>query len=480
MSIVINMGTNIIFGEISSITQCAAAILQLAVSMDYAIFLLHRFASLRRDGQNVEEAMQGSIRDSATTIIASALTTILGFLALVIMRFGIGADLGIVLAKGIVLSLISVLTLLPILAVYTYKIIDKTYHRSLIPSSQIVGKGIVKCRYAILIIVLLLIIPSFIASQNNTFSYGSSGINSEDSKVYKDTEAINKKFGVDNQMAILVPKGDYSKEIELIADIKSLIHVKSINAFATTFGINIPIEYLPQDIVAQFISAKYSRIIIKTDVAEEGKDTFRLVEKIREIAHKHYKDSYHLAGISVTNYDMKQTITKDNLIVNVLAIVSILAVLIIMFKSLIIPLILVITIETAIWINLSIAYLTGGTLNYIGYLIISTVQLGATVDYAILFAKKYLGRDNTMSKKQAVIETIEETAPSILSSASILAIAGFGLGFISTNGVISQLGILVGRGALISALMVLIFVSTMFIFGHKFISKKADDIAPEN
>jgi predicted RND superfamily exporter protein len=471
VSIIINMGTNIIFGEISSITHSAATILQLAVSMDYAIFLLHRFASLRHTGKNVKEAMEGAISDSASTIVASALTTILGFLALVIMQFRIGPDLGIVLAKGIIFSLISVLFLLPVLAVSTYKIIDKTHHKSLIPSFNKIAVGIMKSCYIILIIILLLIVPSLIASRNNTFLYGSSSINSKDSQVYKDTIAINKKFSANNQMILLVPVGNYEKEMKLIIELKKLDHVIAINSFVTTFGLNIPIEYLPKEAVTQFISDKYSRIIIKTDIAEENEEAFKFVEGIEKVIDKYYNNTYHLAGISVTNYDMKQTITHDDLLVNIVAIISIIIVLIATFKSLLIPLILIMSIETAIWINLSITYLMGTSLNYIGFLIVSTVQLGATVDYAILFARKYLDRRITLDKKKAIIDTIEETAPSILSSALIITIAGLGLGLISTNSVISQLGILVGRGASISAIMVLLFVPTAFMVCDKLINK---------
>ncbi|MDD4298476.1 MAG: MMPL family transporter [Bacilli bacterium] len=472
VAIVINMGTNIIFGEISSITQSAVAILQLAVSMDYAIFLLHRFAVFRHEGKNVEEAMRRSMRDSAPIIIASAATTILGFLALVMMKFKIGPDLGIVLAKGIVLSLISVLFLLPVLAVATHKIIDKTRHKSLMPSFNKMGKGIVKSRFAILIIVLLLVAPCFIAGQNNNFIYGSTGMNSEDSKVYQDAMIINKQFGINNQMVLLVPVGNYDKELKLIAELQDFDHVIAINSFVTLFGINTPIEYLPQEAVREFISEKYSRIIIKTDVDEEGQETFELVQNIRKLGAKYYNNSYHLTGISVINYDMKQTVTSDNLTVNIAAIISIILVLIITFKSLLTPFILIISIETAIWINLAITYLMGSTLNYMGFLIVSTVQLGATVDYAILFAKKYLIKRAKMDKKQASISTIEEVAPSIIGSATILAIAGLGLGLISTNGVISQLGTLVGRGAIISAVMVILFVPAMFILCDKIIEKR--------
>lgn len=472
VAIVINMGTNIIFGEISSITQSAVTILQLAVSMDYAIFLLHRFALFRHQGKKVEEAMENSIEDSAPIIIASAVTTILGFLALVIMKFKIGPDLGIVLAKGIVLSLISVLFLLPVLAVSTHKIIDKTRHKSLIPSFNKMGKVITKGRFVTLIIVLLIVVPSFIASRNNNFIYGSTGINSEDSKVYQDTLKINKQFGLNNQMVLLIPGRDYEKELQLITELQELDHVVTVTSFVTLFGLETPIEYLPQELVSEFLSEKYSRIIIKTDVPEEGKDAFSLVEDIRKLSNKHYADSYHLAGISVVNYDMKETVTSDSLIVNIVAVISIILVLIITFKSLLIPLILILSIETAIWINLAITYLAGSTLNYIGFLIVSTVQLGATVDYAILFAKKYLIKRRELDKKEASIATIEEAAPSIIGSATILAIAGFGLGLISTNGVISELGILVGRGAIISAIMVLLFVPSAFMIFDKIIYKK--------
>ncbi len=472
IAIVINMGSNIIMGEISFVTQSAAAILQLAVSMDYAIFLLHRFATLRHEGNSVEISMERAIKDSTKVILASALTTILGFAALAVMKFGIGVDLGIVLAKGVIFSLLSILFLLPILVVYTYKIIDKTHHKSFIPTFNWFSKIILKGRYVITALVVLLIVPSFIASQNNKFLYGTGGINSESTQVYKDTIAIDKEFGINNQMVLLIPNEDKMKEAKIVSDLQKLKHVISVDSFVTTFGLNAPIEYLPTEVVSQFISDKYSRIIIKTDALEEGETTFKLIDEIKEITNSIYKDKYYLTGASPINYDMKQIVTNDNLIVNVIAIAFILLVLIVTFKSFVTPLILVISIETAIWINLSIAYLSGSELNYIGYLIISTVQLGSTVDYAILFTKKYLNRKDNSDNKQAVVDTINETTPSILSSAFILAIAGYGLGLISSSKVISQLGILIGRGALISALIVLIFLpSTFIILGNRMKNK---------
>ena len=476
VAIVINLGTNILFGEISFITQAAVVILQLAVSMDYAIFLLHRFADVRTEGKDVEESIRIAMKDSVSVITGSALTTILGFLALTIMKFKIGLDLGLVLAKGIALSLVSVMVLLPILAVLTHTIIDKTKHKPLIPSFEKIGKGVVKARHIILVAVILLVIPSFIASQKNNFMYGSSGINSEDSQIQKDAKAIDEIFGMNNQMVILVPIGNFEKEMELVIELQQLEPVVTINSFVTTFGLDVPMEYLPAEAVKQFISEKYSQIILKTELAEESKETFDFVEKTKEIMNKHYGDKYHMAGISVVNYDMMKTVTGDNVKVNIAAVVSIIFVLIVIFKSLLTPLILITTIEVAIWINLSITYLYGIPLNYIGFLIVSTVQLGATVDYAILFAKKYLNNRANKDKKEAAIATIAQTAPSILSSAFILAIAGFGLGIVSTNGVISQLGTLVGRGALISAIMVLLFVPAVFnLFDkqiEKFVSKQ--------
>jgi predicted RND superfamily exporter protein len=391
------------------------------------------------------------------------------------MQFKIGPDLGLVLAKGVIFSLISVLFLLPVLAVYTYKLIDKTHHRSLIPSFHTIGKGIIKLRFGIIIIILLILIPSFIASHNNTYLYGSTGVNSETSKVYKDTVSINKEFGVNNQMVLLVPDHDLEKEASLVSDLESIKQIKEVTSFISIFGTKLPIQYLPPDITSKFISEKYSRIIITTNLPEEGKKTFSLIEKVKHLTSKYYNDRYHLAGVSVTNYDMKEIVTKDNLIVNIVAIISIILILILTFKAFIIPIILIMSIEMAIWINLSIVYLMGHSLNYIGYLIISTVQLGATVDYAILFAKKYLEKRKSITKKDAVIATIEDTAPSILSSALILGISGLSLGFISSNGVISELGSLVGRGALISALMVLLFTSSLFMLLDKYIFKKSKE-----
>lgn len=471
VAIVINLGTNVLFGEISFITQAAVVILQLAVSMDYGIFLLHRFTDVRDEGKSVEDSMRVALRDSASVITGSALTTILGFLALTIMKFKIGFDLGLVLAKGIGLSLLSVMVLLPVLAVWTHKIIDKTKHKSIMPSFKKMGELIIKVRYVILVVVILLIIPSFIASQKNNFLYGSSGINSEDSQIQKDTRAINETFGANNQIVVLVPKGDFEKEMELVKELQQLKPVVNIKSFVTTFGLDVPMEYLPKDAVEQFISEKYSQIVLKTDLEEESLETFEFIEKSREIVSNYYDDEYHLAGISAVNYDMMKVVSGDNLKVNIAAILSIVFVLIVIFKSILTPLILISAIEIAIWINLSITYLYGVPLNYIGFLIVSTVQLGATVDYAILFGKKYLNNRSVMDKNKASIETIATVAPSILSSASILAIAGFGLGFVSTNGVISQLGTLVGRGAVISAIMVLLFVPALFIVFDKQIGK---------
>ncbi len=471
-AIIINMGSNLLLGEISFITQAAVVVLQLAVSMDYAIFLLHRFASIREEGMEVEEAMALAMNDSVLVIIGSALTTILGFLALTLMRFKIGTDLGLVLAKGIILSFLSVIFLLPNLAVLMHKLIDKTKHKSFIPSFKKVGQVIVKSRIWIIALVIVLIVPSYLSSQKNNYLYGDSGMINEEMQLYKDKEEIIKTFGKDNQIVLLLPRGDFLKEQQLVEELKGLSSVLTLNSFVTNFSLEVPLEYLPEEMVGQFLSKDYSRIILKTDLDEEGQETFDFIDKVKAITNKYYKDTYHMAGVSPINYDLMKVIVKDNFIVNGLAIFSILIVLMVIFKSLLIPIILIIGIEVAIIINLALAYLAGLPLNYIGYLIVSIVQLGATVDYAILFAKKYQEKRKNEDKIEASILAIEETAPSILSSASILAIAGLGLGLISTNKVISQLGILVGRGALISAVMVLLFVSAMFIVVDKWLKRR--------
>ena len=434
IAIIINSGTNLILGEISFVTKAAGSILQLAVSMDYSIFLLHRFSEFRNEGLAVKEAMKEAILKSVSSILSSGLTTVVGFAALIVMKFKIGPDMGFVMLKAICLSLISVLVLLPVLALYCYKLIDKTQHKSFMPKFNKFAKVSYKFRHISIILFLLLLIPCFLAQQNNSFSYGASEIYSDEStKIGHDTAAINKEFGKTNPLVLMVPKGDLVSERALCDELENIDKITSITSYAETVGITIPTEYVPDDTLSQLISDNYSRFIIVANVKVEGDETFALIDEIRNLAYKYYNDSYYFLGESVNTLDLKETIEDDNKKVNAISIIAIMIILLLTFKSLSLPIILVLVIEFSIWSNLTFNYFIGNDVFYIAYLIISSIQLGATIDYAILFTNRYIENRETMNKKEATQATISTTTVSILTSASILATAGIILGEISTN-----------------------------------------------
>ena len=470
MSVLINMGTNVIFKEISFISNSISPILQLAVSLDYAIFLLHSFEAFRQKTDDVNEAMRLAIRKAFSSVTASAATTLFGFLALVFMKFEIGANLGIVLAKGIILSFLSVILFLPPLTLMFLKLIDKTTHKKFLPHGNRVGKIVPKLGIPALIIVMLIIVPSFLAQSNNNFSYGTSLINSE-SRSGADTEIINEQFGQSTVIVLLVPKGDPAKETLLSQELETQPHVTGVISYATAVGPEVPDQFLDSSITEQFYSENYSRILVYTDTADEGDVAFSVVEQIQGIAYTYYGDTVYSSGQSVTMYDMKNVVTRDNQVVNYIAIIAIFLVLLVTFRSLTLPIILLITIETAIWVNLSYPYFIGSQLVYIGYLIINTVQLGATVDYAILFTNHYISNRKLMPKKEAVKETLGQVFGSILTSATILALAGFALKITSSNQIVSEMGLLLGRGAIIAFLMVLVFLPAALTLFDRVIQK---------
>ena len=462
-AILLNEGTNLLIGEISYVTRSTGAVLQLAVSMDYAVFLLHSFSRYRLAGQEVEEAMKHAMEESMAAVSASALTTVFGFLALAIMKFRLGPNLGLVLAKGILFSFLSVMLFLPILSVYAAGIMERTAHRSFLPSFEGFSRRVMKVRAPLAILVLLLLLPGFLAQRSNTFIYGSSGIHSEDSTLARDAALIEDLFGLNQQMVILVPQGDASAEAALSEDLADMEKMTRVLSFAQTVGNPIPPAFLEEEERDVFMQGGYSRFILYADIEDEGDEAFAFVEAVRQAAEKYYGASYFFVGQSVVNYDLKDTIQADGPLVNGAAMAAIGLVILLTFRSLSIPLILLLTIEGAIWINLGIPYFTGSALNYVGYLIISSVQLGATVDYGILFVSHYRANREKHRRKEAARLSIETTTASIVTPASILAIATLILGFVSTNGIISELGFMLGRGALISAAMVLFFLPALLV-----------------
>ena len=472
VAIMLNRGTNLIFGEISFVTNAAGSVLQLAVSMDYSIFLLHRFAENRENEMDVQNAMINAVKQSMGSVLSSGLTTVTGFAALILMRFKIGPDMGLVMAKAILFSLICVLCFLPALAISTYKWIDKTQHKKLIPNFQCLSRWIMKIRIPVTILAIFVAIPCLIAQGRNDFLYGSSRVYStEETQMGRDLLAIEKEYGASNPLVIMVPKGNISKEEALNDALKENENVTSVISYANTVGPSIPDGFVPSESLSQLYSKHYSRFIVTLGTEEVEDGWTEKLDDIRSICKTYYGDEALMAGDLVSTEDLKDTITQDNERVNILAIAFVFVILLFNFKSLTIPILLSLVIELSIWMNLSVPYLTSTSLHYIGYLIISSVQLGATIDYAILLTSRYIEERKEKGKWASARDSIYHCILSLLTSAVILAIAGVTLGKISTNLVLSQLGTLVGRGAVISFFLVIIVLPTLLILFDKMIEK---------
>ncbi|MEC1158905.1 efflux RND transporter permease subunit [Cytobacillus horneckiae] len=470
VSVLINLGTNVFIGEVSFVTQSVAPILQLAVSLDYAIFLLHSFQDYRNKGYKPNEAMKRAMKESFPVISSSALTTFFGFTALMFMDFEIGSDLGLNLVKGIVLSFISVMVFLPALTLLFYRWIEKTEHRPLIPPFKGVGEKLLKLKFPAIALVVVMIVPSFLAQNSTAFTYGM-GEQPENTRLGTDIKKIEEIFGESTSIVLLVPNDDVGKEQEMIEVIEEMNHVSAVVGYANMIGSTIPHDYLEDTMTDQFLSENFSRMIINTDAGTEGELPFSIVENVREVSSAYYGEAALTLGESVALFDMKETVTKDNQLVNILTVATIGMVLLLSFRSISIPVILLLTIQSAVWINLAVPYFTDTPLVFIGYLIVSTVQLAATVDYAILLTETYKHYRQDMAALPAIQKTIDDKLFSIAVSASILSSVGFILWMTSSNPIVGSIGLLLGRGALLAFILVITFLPALLLIGDKTIQK---------
>lgn len=450
VAIMLNSGTNLIFGEISFVTNAAGAVLQLAVSLDYSIFLIHRYEECLRENPDRKEAMVETLCKSTSSILASGLTTVIGFLALLFMRYGIGPDLGLALAKGIALSLLVVFVFTPALILKMYPLMQKTRHKRFLPDFTKFGKFVCRIMMPMVVVFVIVVTPAFLASNQNSYYYGSSHIFGTDTQLGKDTKQIENVFGKSDTYVVLVPNGNLSVEKALSDELHQIPQMKSIVSYVDTVGAEIPEEFLDKDTISKLISDEYNRMVLTVEADYEGQETFKLVETIRDTVQKYYPGTYYLAGEGVSTYDLMDTITADMLKVNLIAIAAVFVVLMFSLKSVTLPAILVFAIEVAIWINMAIPYFIDSVVFYIAYLIISSIQLGATVDYAILFTDRYLEFRQTMEKKDAIVQVVSAVMPSLLTSGSVMSGVGFLMGYISSHGILSQLGMFLGKGTLLS------------------------------
>ena len=463
VSIIVNMGTNAFLGSVSFLTNSVTPILQLAVSLDYAIFLLHSFGAHRKSGLGVEEAMREAVKESFSTVAASAATTLFGFMALMFMDFRIGADLGLSLAKGIVFSFISVMVFLPALTICVHKTIDKTHHRELIPAMANIHGILRRIAIPVVIAIAVIVVPSFLGQSRTDFLYGY--------QIVETGESIQAAWDDSTAMVLLVPKGDIAKEKMLSDDLLNLPQVTSVTSYAKTVGPGIPPGFLDSSVSSQFYSENLARIILSTNTQKEGDAAFEAVEIITAAAERYYPGEVFSAGQSANLYDIKTVVQNDNRTTSLVAMLAVFAVLLITFRSLALPFLLLFTIQVAIWINLSVPYFTGTPINYIGYLVLNTVQLGATIDYAVLLTMTYMRNRKTLPKKEAIYKAMGSSFRSILVSAATLTAAGFTLALTSSNPIVADIGTLLGRGTILSMSMVAIFLPAMLTAFDKAIGK---------
>lgn len=455
VAILFNMGTNILLGQISFITMTMAMALQLAMSLDYALFMLHRYHEYP-DLPPVERVKM-ALKKSFISITVSSLTTVFGFLALCFMSYGFGLDMGLVLAKGIVFSYLSTLIVLPVLLVVCHKLILKTSHRVWLPSFKGLGQFMYQIRTFLLIGFVILTVTVFVTQRQANYLYQNTG---DAAELKADAARIEATFGSSNPVVILFKSATVSDEVNLVQALSASESIISIAALVNTVDPTIPRDLLPDVVKANFIQNGVNRIIVYTNIQTESEAFYDLNDFIITTTNTYIEDAYFI-GVMPSTAEIKSFIQADTLLVLLLSIGLVALIIGIAFKSIFIPILLVLVIESAIWFNIAINVVSQTEILYVGYLIILSIQLGATIDYAVLMASRYQEERLKLDRKQAFIFALEKSLPSIMISAIILAFAGFTEALVSDMQAIQDIGIMLGRGTLISLLFSIGFVLPM-------------------
>lgn len=471
VAVLLNKGTNVFLGTISFLTDNVAIVLQLATSMDYSIFLLDAFSQERNKGLTNEEALENAIVEAINSIFASSLTTIVGFLALITMTFSIGYDLGLVLAKGIVFSLLTVVFFMPAMLLKFAKWNDKTKHRSFFPDFTKLARLIYKGRNAILLVVLITTPVAYTAQGMTDFLFGNNAVGaSVGTQVYEDEQKITQIFGRSNMMLALYPNTSSVTEKQMSDEIEALPYVKSVTSMPNTLPAGIPEEFLPYSVSSELHTKDMCRMLIYIKSKSESELAFRYADEIQDIVEHYYPEGAYIVGETPSTQDIKTAIISDNERVNMMSLAGVFLVVMFSFKSFIIPILVMIPIEVAIFFNMAVPYLNGDALVYMGYVIVSSIQLGATVDYSILLTNNYIASRKGLSKKEACIRAISMSCSSIFTSGGIISLAGYIVYFISTTTAIGDLGHLIGRGGIFSLCLVLTVLPALLVLFDSFIT----------
>ena len=546
---ILNMGTNFLCGKISFISNSVTVVLQLALAIDYAIILCHRFSD-EHETLPAREACIIALSKAIPEISSSSLTTISGLAALGFMHFGIGLDLAIVLIKAIFCSLLSVFTLMPGLLMLFSKLIDKTGHKKLLPEIDMVGKFANKTKYIIPPIFLVLICVAFFFSNKCPYVYSYN-----DLETAKASEAqiarshIKANFGNNNMVAVIVPSGNYDNQRNILKEIDRLDGVKSsmglanieamdgymladalsprefselanldyevakvlYSAYAVKYDqygelingignykvplfdmfmflkgemddgnvyLNGDVQETLDDLFDQLDKAKlqlqsddYSRMVVYLDLPEESEATTLCLDKIHEIIAKYYDEDYYVVGNSTSAIDLSSSFIGDNTLISILSALFVIIILLFTFQSAGLPILLIIVIQGSIWINFAVPTLMDEPLYFLGYLIVNSIQMGANIDYAIVISSHYSELKKEMESKEAIVEALNSSFPTIFTSGSILASAGVLISKMTTNPVIAAIGECLGRGTIVSIILVFFVLPQILVLGDKIIEK---------
>lgn len=472
MAILLNMGTNYFLGEISYLTKALSAVLQLAVTMDYSIFLWHSYEEQKSMYEDNKEAMAVAINNTLTSVVGSSITTVAGFIALCFMSYTLGLDLGIVMAKGVILGVIACVTTLPSMILILDKLLQKTSHKSLLPDMGKVASGITKVFPVFLILFLVLILPSYLSykATNNEVYYDLGETLPEDMAYVVANSKLQEDFGVGATHMVLVSTDVSDTDVRaMIHEMENVDGIKYALGLESVVGPLVPEEMLPESVKEVLKSDDWELLLVNSEYKTATDEVNAQINELNTILKK-YDSKGMLIGEAPCTKDLIETTDEDFKVVNAVSIVAIFVIIALVEKSITLPLILVAVIELSIFINLGLAHLTGTSLPFIAPICISTIQLGATVDYAILMTTRYKQeRYEGKDKREAVTNALKVSIPSIIVSAMGLFSATFGVALYSDVDIISSLCDLMARGAIVSMFAVILFLPAMFMLFDKVI-----------
>ena len=470
MAIVYNLGSNVLTGEISYVTQALAAVLQLGVTMDYSIFLWHSYEAERSKTDSKEEAMANAIASTITSVVGSSITTVAGFIALCFMSFTLGLDLGVVMAKGVIFGVIGCVTILPSMILIFDKAIQKTTHRPIVPDLGRISGFVTKHYRWFVAAFVIILFPAIYGYTHNEVYYDLAGTLPKDLPSAVANQKLEESFDMNATHICLVDSSLPAKDVaHMIDEFNEIDGVKATLGIESVLGAGFPTQMLPSDLVSVVKNDQYELLMISSEYAVASDEVNAQCEKLQKILDK-YDQNGMLIGEAPCTKDLIEITDEDFKRVSAVSILAIFFIILIVFKSISLPVILVSVIEFAIFINMGIPTYTGTVLPFIASIVIGTIQLGATVDYAILMTNKYKNyRHDGLEKKEAVRLALEGSIQSVMVSAFSFFAATFGVGIYSNIDMISSLCVLMSRGAIISMLVVIFVLPSMFLVFDKLI-----------